>query len=163
MNGQKVTVVSKEVLERLRSRSSKPQVTPEAKSSPIPDVPTKIKLPITVGPKPLQLVAPLPKEDKIIIDRAQAAKEDDLIEIREANRLILGVKCHVIRTAQIAEKNELKQKLLQEDIKYDDILEQNRLKEIERASQEEKLKEESNQKHADFLKQQLQTRQEGDY
>lgn len=40
-----------------------------------------------------------------ILDRAFLAKQEQEEEVKRANRLILATKCHVIRDAQIAEKN----------------------------------------------------------
>lgn len=40
-----------------------------------------------------------------VLDRAFVARQEQTEEVQRANRLILAAKCHVIRDAQVAEKN----------------------------------------------------------
>lgn len=40
-----------------------------------------------------------------VLDRAFVARQEQTAEVQRANRLILAAKCHVIRDAQVAEKN----------------------------------------------------------
>lgn len=40
-----------------------------------------------------------------VLDRAFVARQEQTAEVQRANRLIMAAKCHVIRDAQVAEKN----------------------------------------------------------
>lgn len=149
---RKVAVVSREDWERMKRKS--------ASASHKPTVQVQPKKIGSLTPPPVR--KPLPKslseQDQQILTRAEAAKEEELVEVRQANRIILAAKCHLIRSAQIAEKNELKKEMTQEDARYDDIMERDLQQAYERAAETDKEKQKLNQQHAEFIQGQLESR-----
>lgn len=149
---RKVAVVSREDWERMKRKSAsvsnKPAVEPP---------PKKLESPPPVR-KPLPKSKSLSEQDRHILTRAEAAKEEELVEVRQANRIILAAKCHLIRSAQIAEKNELKREMSQEDARYDDIMERELQQAYEKAAETDKEKQKQNQEHAEFIQRQLEAR-----
>lgn len=152
-----VAVVSREDFERMKRKCAR--VTTKETAA------TEDKKP--VKEKPVMVVAtrkPLPKSleptehDKEIISRAELAKQEELMEIRQANRIILTAKCNLIRAAQIAEKNELKRELSQEERKYYELMEKERQQELERAAQENRERERLNRNHVEVIEKQLEMR-----
>lgn len=90
-----------------------------------------------------------------ILDRAFLAKQEREEEVKKANRVILQTKCHVIRDAQIHEKQELSKEIKNEELKLEKMM----LEEAERALKEEdkrrhSLKQEM-MKHSEELRKQL--------
>ncbi|XP_055627080.1 cilia- and flagella-associated protein 45 isoform X2 [Toxorhynchites rutilus septentrionalis] len=71
-----------------------------------------------------------------IIDRAFVAKQEQEEEVKRANRIILAAKCHIIRDAQIAEKQEIERELRAEELRLERIM----LDENEKALKEEEQK-----------------------
>lgn len=71
-----------------------------------------------------------------IIDRAFVAKQEQEEEVKRANRIILAAKCHIIRDAQIAEKQEIERELRAEELRLEKMV----LNENEKALKEEEKK-----------------------
>lgn len=100
-----------------------------------------------------------PSEDeRLILSRAEAAKQEELVEVRQANRILLAAKCHVIRNAQLSEKNEIKRELQEEDSRYHKMMEEEREKEFALAAKKEVEKQKLKKEHAGFIKIQLENR-----
>uniref|UniRef100_A0A336MQV7 Cilia- and flagella-associated protein 45 n=1 Tax=Culicoides sonorensis TaxID=179676 RepID=A0A336MQV7_CULSO len=94
-----------------------------------------------------------------ILDRAFLAKQEREEEVKKANRIILATKCHVIRDAQIHEKQELCKEIKNEELKLEKMM----LEEAERALKEEDkrrqaLKQEM-MKHSEELRKQLELKE----
>ncbi|XP_046385400.1 cilia- and flagella-associated protein 45-like isoform X2 [Ischnura elegans] len=89
------------------------------------------------------------------LNRAALLKAEQEDEIKAANRLILGTKCHAIRCAQIAEKALTKKELEKEERRLEEMMEQERLKLI--ASEERKKEEDRirKSKYVEHIKQQI--------
>ncbi|XP_055712159.1 trichohyalin-like [Phlebotomus papatasi] len=95
----------------------------------------------------------------LLLDRAFVAKQEQEEEVKRANRLILATKCHVIRDAQIAEKNEIDRELREEDVRLERIMLEDREKALK--EEEERIKKEKvlNNLHALELQKQLEERE----
>ncbi|XP_058448068.1 cilia- and flagella-associated protein 45 [Malaya genurostris] len=94
-----------------------------------------------------------------IIDRAMIAKQEQEEEVRRANRIILAAKCHIIRDAQIAEKQEIERELRAEELRMQKlVLEENR-----KAREEEEKKREQTKHmteiHSEEIRNQLQQKE----
>lgn len=75
--------------------------------------------------------------------------------VKEANGIILATKCRAIRNAQIAEKQSIGQQMKEEEIRLNEMMEQQRQMKIKR--EEEKREEEERKKQRyiyNFLQQQ---------
>lgn len=83
--------------------------------------------------------------------------------MKKINRLILATKVHVVRDAQITEKQEIHRQLREEELQ----LERKMLEECDRAIKEEKVHREQlkrlNERHAEDLRNQLQLREMSKY
>ncbi|XP_055596911.1 cilia- and flagella-associated protein 45 [Uranotaenia lowii] len=94
-----------------------------------------------------------------IIDRAFMAKLEQEEEIKRANRIILAAKCHIIRDAQIAEKQEIQRELRNDELR----LEKAMLEENEKALKEEEKKRDHNKlltmQHSEEIRSQLQQKE----
>uniref|UniRef100_A0A182NR23 Cilia- and flagella-associated protein 45 n=1 Tax=Anopheles dirus TaxID=7168 RepID=A0A182NR23_9DIPT len=90
-----------------------------------------------------------------IIDRAFLAKQEQEEEVKRANRIILAAKCHIIRDAQIAEKQEIERELRTEELRLEKMM----LQENEKALKEEEKKREVNKvlttQHSEEIRNQL--------
>ncbi|EAT36477.1 AAEL011439-PA [Aedes aegypti] len=90
-----------------------------------------------------------------IIDRAFNAKQEQEEEVKRANRIILAAKCHIIRDAQIAEKQEIERELRSEELRLEKMM----LNENEKALQEEERKRDLNKilttQHSEEIRNQL--------
>lgn len=90
-----------------------------------------------------------------IIDRAFIAKQEQEEEVKRANRIILAAKCHIIRDAQIAEKQEIERELRSEELRLEKMM----LNENEKALKEEEKKRELNKmlttQHSEEIRNQL--------
>ncbi|XP_029728994.2 cilia- and flagella-associated protein 45 [Aedes albopictus] len=90
-----------------------------------------------------------------IIDRAFNAKQEQEEEVKRANRIILAAKCHIIRDAQIAEKQEIERELRSEELRLEKMM----LSENEKALQEEEKKRDLNKilttQHSEEIRNQL--------
>ncbi|XP_035779334.1 cilia- and flagella-associated protein 45-like isoform X2 [Anopheles albimanus] len=90
-----------------------------------------------------------------IIDRAFLAKQEQEEEVKRANRIILAAKCHIIRDAQIAEKQEIERELRAEELRLEKMM----LEENEKALKEEEKKREFNKvlttQHSEEIRNQL--------
>lgn len=64
-------------------------------------------------------------------------------EVKKANRIILATKCSIIRSAQIAEKNEIAREFHNENLRLEKIM----LEERDKALVEEELKREQERKN----------------
>lgn len=80
-------------------------------------------------------------------------------EVKRANRLILATKCHVIRDAQIAEKNEIAREYRNEDLRLEKIMSEER----DKALIEEEIKREDGRKvllkYSEDIRKQLRERE----
>lgn len=108
--------------------------------------------------RPLQKKLPKSQEESVILSRAELASQEQLMEIQRANRIILTVKCNLIRSAQITEKQELDREMRQEDDRYYKLMEEDRKKGEMRAAQENEEKEKLNKEHIEVIKNQLDSR-----
>ncbi|XP_053669728.1 cilia- and flagella-associated protein 45 [Anopheles nili] len=90
-----------------------------------------------------------------IIDRAFLAKQEQEEEVKRANRIILAAKCHIIRDAQIAEKQEIERELRTEELRLEKMM----LQENEKALKEEEKKRKVNKvlttQHSEEIRNQL--------
>ncbi|KAL1373793.1 hypothetical protein pipiens_018448 [Culex pipiens pipiens] len=94
-----------------------------------------------------------------IINRAFIAKQEQEEEVKRANRIILAAKCHIIRDAQIAEKQEIQRELRAEELRLEKIMiEENEkaLREEERKRQEAKM---ATKQHSEEIRNQLQQKE----
>ncbi|CAO1404069.1 unnamed protein product [Diamesa tonsa] len=94
-----------------------------------------------------------------LLDRAFLAKQEQEEEVKRANRLILATKCHVIRDAQIAEKNEIAREYRNEDLRLEKIMSEER----DKALIEEEIKREDGRKvllkYSEDIRKQLRERE----
>ncbi|XP_053686426.1 cilia- and flagella-associated protein 45 [Sabethes cyaneus] len=77
-----------------------------------------------------------------ITDRAFIAKQEQEEEVKRANRIILAAKCHIIRDAQIAEKQEIERELKAEELRLEKMMQEENekaLKEEEKNREKSKL------------------------
>lgn len=98
-------------------------------------------------------------EQKKILDRAFMAKQEEQEEIKRANRIILAAKCHLIRDAQIAERNELEKELRQEDLRLEREMAEDRERAIRMADVQQQRDREINKRHAKEIEDQLKRRE----
>jgi len=75
-----------------------------------------------------------------LLEKAKAKRLEQEDEIKHLNELILNAKCHVIRDAQILEKEEIKKDMDEEEKRLDVIMEVHRLNAIRDAEKIESLK-----------------------
>ncbi|GAB0087715.1 hypothetical protein DMENIID0001_020540 [Sergentomyia squamirostris] len=94
-----------------------------------------------------------------LLDRAFMAKHEQEEEVKRANRLILATKCHVIRDAQIAEKNEIDRELRQEDVRLEKIMLKDRDKALKEEEERVRREKQFNTLHAVELQKQLHDRE----
>jgi len=66
----------------------------------------------------------------LVLDRAFLAKQEQEEEVKRANRIILATKCHVIRDAQVAEKNEISRELREENLRLEKMMMEERERSI---------------------------------
>ncbi|XP_063237112.1 cilia- and flagella-associated protein 45-like [Bacillus rossius redtenbacheri] len=66
------------------------------------------------------------KRAEHLLQRAFELRQEQEDEVKDANRVILGTKCHAIRDAQIAEKKLIRDELEREERRLDDMMEQER-------------------------------------
>lgn len=149
----KYTLLSRKEYERIRNKSSAKPVRPEE------DKPIQQPQIEPIRKKSLPRAFKPDSRERVVMDRAEAAKEEDLIEVRQANRIILAAKCHLIRNAQIVERNELKREVSVEDARYDDIMEKDRKEFFQREAQVLEERQRANKEHAEFIKTQLELRE----
>lgn len=94
-----------------------------------------------------------------VLDRAFLAKQEQTEEIMKVNRLILATKCHVVRDAQITEKQEITRTLREEELQMEKKL----LEDCDKALKEEEMQREElkkiNEKYAEELRVQLKRRE----
>lgn len=159
MSGAKnkaVAVVSREDFERMKRKSARRVVEPVVVVEGI-----KKNQPPVVAPAPRKALPKsleLTEQDKDILTRADIARQEELAEIRRANRIILTAKCNLIRNAQIAEKAELKRERSQQDAYYDELMEKDRQEEFKRVALENEEREKLNKQNAEMLQNQLERR-----
>lgn len=148
-----VAIVSREDFERMKRKSVKISNTPMTQEKPQeqPKMPLATRKPLPKSMEPSE-------KDLVIISRAEIAKQEELTEIRRANRIILTAKCNLIRSAQIAEKNELKRELNEEENRHYELMEKERQEEFRRIALENEEKERVNKQHAEMIKRQLELR-----
>jgi len=75
-----------------------------------------------------------------LLEKAKAKRLEQEDEIKHLNELILNAKCHVIRDAQILEKEEIKKDMEDEEKRLDVMMEVHRLNAIKDAEKIETLK-----------------------
>jgi hypothetical protein len=81
------------------------------------------------------------EESEYILKRANELRQEQEDEVKHLNELILNAKCHAIRDAQLLEKKQIKQEIIEEDKRLDMIMEIERInslkiqEEIERKRQ----------------------------
>lgn len=80
-------------------------------------------------------------------------------EVQRANRLILATKCHVIRDAQVAEKNEIKQEMREEELRLEKMMLDERAKALQLEDVRRDQLRSVNAKHAYEIKNQLRERE----
>lgn len=80
-------------------------------------------------------------------------------EVQRANRLILATKCHVIRDAQVAEKNEIKQEMRDEELRLEKMMLDERAKALQLEDVRRDQLRRVNAKHAYEIKNQLRERE----
>lgn len=80
-------------------------------------------------------------------------------EVQRANRLILATKCHVIRDAQVAEKNEIKQEMRDEELRLEKMMLDERAKALQIEDERRDQLRRVNAKHAYEIKNQLRERE----
>ncbi|CAO1403379.1 unnamed protein product [Diamesa serratosioi] len=94
-----------------------------------------------------------------LLDRAFLARQEQEEEVKRANRLILATKCHVIRDAQIAEKNEIAREFRNEDLRLEKIMSEER----DKALIEDEIKREDGRKvllkYSEDIRKQLRERE----
>ncbi|XP_021935545.1 cilia- and flagella-associated protein 45-like isoform X2 [Zootermopsis nevadensis] len=78
-----------------------------------------------------------------LLRRAFEMKQDQEDEVKRANRLIMGIKCHAIRDAQIAERKQIEKDLEDEERCLDQMMEEERRRALldeEKREEKEQLK-----------------------
>ncbi|XP_069687390.1 cilia- and flagella-associated protein 45-like isoform X2 [Periplaneta americana] len=78
-----------------------------------------------------------------LLRRAFEMKQEQEDEVKRANRLIIGTKCHAIRDAQIAEKKQIEKELEAEERRLDQMMEDERRRALrgeEELEEKERLK-----------------------
>lgn len=154
----KVAVVSRQDFERMKRVSAGTSIVLANYAStainPKADKPTAAP----ENRKPLPKSVLLTEKDREIISRAEIAKQEELMEVRRANRIILTAKCNLIRNAQIAEKNELSREWGKEELRYSELMEKERQEELQRLAQENEEKNKLNKENADMIRKQLEHR-----
>nr|CAD7402955.1 unnamed protein product [Timema poppensis] len=90
-----------------------------------------------------------------LLQRAFEMRQEQEDEVKKANRLILGTKCHAIRDAQIAEKKLIIKELEEEERRLDQMMEQDRKDALYREEQRrEKMKTEK-QNYVHYIMEQI--------
>ncbi len=59
------------------------------------------------------------EESEYILKRANELRQEQEDEVKHLNELILNAKCHAIRDAQLLEKKQIKQEIIEEDKRLD--------------------------------------------
>lgn len=94
-----------------------------------------------------------------VLDRAFVARQEQTAEVQRANRLIMAAKCHVIRDAQVAEKNELEREMRDEELRLELMMEQEREKGLREEDRRRAEHAQANSRHGIEIKNQLRERQ----
>lgn len=153
----KVAMVSRQDFERIKRKSAQLPTRETVRSVEIHkknDHPPFHHVPRKTLPKTVKLT----EKDQEIITRAELAKQEELEEVRRANRILLTAKCNLIRKEQIAEKNELGREHDHEELRYYKIMERERQEELLRVARETEERQTLNKEHAEMIKKQLELR-----
>lgn len=95
-----------------------------------------------------------------LLSRAAQARDEELDDVKQMNQMMNYAHCVTVRDQQIFEKQHLKQKEVEEQRRLDQIMEQNRLKALDREQEQERIRAEERRKGAAVIVDQLREREQ---
>ncbi|KAM4565594.1 cilia- and flagella-associated protein 45 isoform 2-T2 [Odontesthes bonariensis] len=94
--------------------------------------------------------------DQGLVERADALRMEQEVEIKKLNQLILGAQCQATRDAQIQEKTQIQAELAEEEKRMDMMMEVERRKAVERIEMLDELRKEARMKGKQHIDNQIQ-------
>lgn len=79
--------------------------------------------------------------------------------MQKANRLIFATKCHILRGAQVAEKKEIERELINEDLRLEKLMMEDRDKALQKQYQQTECVRQTNHRFSSDLRTQLKERE----
>merc|ERR1712176_645414 len=93
------------------------------------------------------------ERSQYLLQKAQEQMEEQEDEIKKLNETILNAKCHAIRDAQVVEKAEIGNEILEEDKRLDYMMENERVKALQEYEERENARLRERLKGAQVLQQ----------
>merc|ERR1712212_577949 len=80
------------------------------------------------------------EKSQYLLQKAREQMEEQEDEIKKLNETILNAKCHAIRDAQVLEKAEISNEILEEDKRLDYMMESERVKALREYEEREEAR-----------------------
>ena len=105
--------------------------------------------------KPSEIEAEKKDMSKLMLSKAEEQLNEQEDEIKKLNEIILNIKCHAVRDAQLREKDEIKQELDEENKRLDEMMEIERLRALKQYEQRELERQYKQVEGANVIKKQI--------